>query len=230
MLEDREMPLVEHLEELRSRLIVSLCAWALGTAALWGCSGWILTWLARPAGGLVFLAPTEAFFTRLKVAMFGGFLAALPLVLYEAWAFTACAMGLELRRVVRVLLPLSYLLFMAGAALSLFVVVPAAMRFLTACGTENVRPFMAVGPYVEFAAGLSMAFGAVFQLPLVLVGLNRAGLVSRETLSDKRPYVYVGAFIAAGVLTPGPDVFSQLALAFPTLALFELSLLAMRRA
>jgi len=230
MRDDREMPLVEHLEELRRRLIISLCVFAACTAALWGASGTILTWLAEPAGGLVFLAPTEAFFTRLKVAMFGGFLLALPVVLYQAWAFTACAMGEGLRRTVTVLLPLSYLMFMGGAALSLFVVVPAALRFLTACGTGNVRPMLAVGSYVEFAAGLSLAFGVVFQLPLVLTALHRAGLVTKAMLADRRPYVYFGAFVAAAVLTPGPDVFSQLALALPALVLFELSLLAMRRA
>jgi len=229
LLVDREMTLEEHLTELRRRLIVGLAVFSLCTAALWGSSGRILSWLAEPAGGLVFLAPAEAFFTRLKVAMFGGLLLALPVILYELWAFTACAMGAGLRRAVLVLLPASYLLFMGGAALALFVVVPAALRFLTACGTGNVRPMLAVGAYVDFAAGLAVAFGAMFQLPLALTALNQAGLASRESLAGKRPYVYVAAFLFSGLLTPGPDVFSQLALALPTLALFELSLFGMRR-
>ena len=222
------MTFVEHLEELRRRLIVSLHAVFLAAGILWGWSGAILTWLARPAGSLVFLAPTEAFFIRLKVAFLAGLFLSLPVILYQTWAFTACAMGEGTRRIVRLILPVSYLLFLAGSALCLFVVVPAAVRFLAACGTENVRPMLAVGAYVDFVSAMTLAFGAVFQIPLILIFLQRFGLVSTAELADKRPYIYVSIFTAAAFLTPGPDVFSQLALAFPMCLLFELSLLVMR--
>ncbi|MFA6319187.1 MAG: twin-arginine translocase subunit TatC, partial [Elusimicrobiota bacterium] len=182
------MTLVEHLTELRRRLIFSLLTLLVATLVLWAWSGDILSWLARPVGGLVFLAPTEAFLTRLKIAFFAGLFLALPVLLYQAWAFTACAMGTDMRRIVLLILPLSYLLFMAGAALCLFVVVPAAMRFLLGLGTENVRPMMAAGSYAEFVGMLAAAFGAVFQIPLVLVFLNRAGVVSRSSLRERRPY------------------------------------------
>lgn len=227
-LEDREMPLTEHLEELRGRLIVCLLASVGGAAAVWAWSGDILSWLARPVGGLIFLAPTEAFFTRLKVSFLGGTLLALPVLLYQVWAFIARALGEDLRRTVSRLLPASYLLFVGGAALAVLAVVPAAVRFLTAYGSEAVRPQLAVGAYVEFTAALALAFGLVFQIPLVLVFLERAGAVSRDGLSAKRRYVYFLGFLGAAALTPGPDVFSQLALAIPVALLFELSLLFMR--
>lgn len=227
-LEDREMPLTEHLEELRGRLIVCLLASAGGAAAVWAWSGELLSWLARPVGGLIFLAPTEAFFTRLKVSLLGGTLLALPVHLYQAWAFVARALGEDLRRTVSRLLPASYLLFVGGAALALFGVVPAAVRFLMAYGSEAVRPQLAVEPYVEFVAALALAFGLVFQIPLVLVFLERAGVASRAGLAAKRRYVYFLGFVGAAALTPGPDVISQLALAVPVALLFELSLLFMR--
>ena len=228
MTEDREMSVTEHLEELRGRLIVSIAAFLLGVAAAWSASAPALSRIADSVGGLVFLAPTEAFLSRLKVAALGGLLLSLPVILYEAWAFTACAMGGGLRRAVRVLLPLSYVLFLTGAGIAAFLVTPVAVRVLVGFGPPGVRPMLSVGTYVDFLAGLSLAFGAVFQIPLVLIVLNKAGVVRREWLAGRREYVYLGAAVAAAVMTPGPDVFSQLALAVPMLLLFELALLAMR--
>lgn len=228
-LEDREMTLVEHLEELRTRLIYALLAVAAGTVVAWSWTGEALSWLAGPVGGLVFLAPTEAFFTRLKLALFAGFLLALPVVIYQAWAFTARALGERVRRNIAFLIPASYALFVAGVLLAVFVVVPAATKFLLAYGTENVTPLLSAAEYVAFVGSLAVAFGAVFQLPLVLILLERLGLVHRSALARQRRVIYFLGFVAAAMMTPGPDIISQLALAVPIAVLFELSLLAMRR-
>ena len=227
-LEDREMTLVEHLEELRTRLITSLVAVTAGTVAAWAWTGEALTWLARPVGGLVFLAPTEAFFTRFKLAMFAGFMLALPVVVYQAWAFTARALGERVRRHIAFLIPASYLLFVSGVLLAVFVVVPTAVKFLVAYGTENVRPLLSAAEYVSFVGSLAVAFGAVFQLPLALLLLERLGVIHREALARQRRVVYFLGFVAAAMMTPGPDVISQLSLAVPIALLFELSLLMMR--
>lgn len=227
--EDKEMALTEHLEELRRRLITTLIAVAVATAIVWGWSGEFLEFLAGRVGGLVFTAPTEAFFTRFKVALFGGFLLALPVVLHQAWAFTACAMGEGMRRAALSVLPLSYLLFLAGVSLSVLVVVPRTTSVLLAFGSTAVRPMLSVGAFVDFMAALSLAFGAVFQIPLILTALQRAGIVTPEGLAARRRYAWFAAFVLAAALTPGPDVFSQLALATPMVVLFELSLLLMRR-
>ncbi|TBR24005.1 twin-arginine translocase subunit TatC [bacterium] len=227
-LEDREMTLVEHLEELRTRLITALASVAVGTVVAWSWTGEALTWLARPVGGLVFLAPTEAFFVRFKLALFAGFMLALPVVVYQVWAFTARALGERVRRNISFLIPASYLLFIAGVLLAVLVVVPTAVKFLVAYGTENVKPLLSAGEYVAFVGSLAVAFGAVFQLPLVLILLERLGVVNRAALSRQRRVVYFAGFVAAAMMTPGPDVISQLALALPIALLFELSLLVMR--
>lgn len=222
------MPLTEHLAELRRRLIVALVSVGVCSAALFQVSGTLLELVARPAGQLVFTAPTDAFMTRIKLSLFGGLLLALPVVLSQVWGFVARAMEAGWRGPLRLFVAGSYVLFLAGVSLAYFVVLPAAMKFLMACGSESVRPLMAVSSYVGFAAALCVAFGSVFQLPLVLIILNKAGIVSREFLRSKRGYAYVLAFLLAAFLTPGPDVFSQVALALPTLFLFETTLLVLR--
>lgn len=228
-LDDPPQPLVEHLAELRRRLIVSLFILAAASAFVFQRSGDFLSWLSGPVGGLVFVAPTEAFYTRLRVAVFGGFLLSLPLLLHQVYLFIARALDARWRRLLWTLLPLSYALFLLGAAASLWVVVPAAMRFLLSYGSQGVTPLMSLGAYLEFVTGLSLAFGTVFQLPLVLYALNRMGVVSRETLGTWRGPIWLACFAASALLTPGPDVVSQVALAVPAVVLFELSLLAMSR-
>jgi sec-independent protein translocase protein TatC len=226
-IEDPRQPLVEHLTELRRRLIVSLLLLGAGTAAAWNWSGQFLDWLVRPAAPLYFSAPGDAFYTRLKAAVFGGFLLTLPLLLHQAWLFMARALPAEARKATLRLLPAAYFLFIGGAALAVTVVVPAAMRFLLAFGSDEIRPWLALSSYLEFVTSLALAFGCAFQLPVVMVGLNRLGVVSRAGLSDKRRYVYLAAVVAAALMTPGPDVISQLALFLPTVLLFELTLLAL---
>lgn len=227
MNEDRAMPLVEHLVELRRRLIASLWLLLAGSLLVYRWSGDMLTWLARPVGGLVFNAPTDAFYTRCKVAVFGGFLLALPLILHQVWLFIGCAMEDRLRKPLLRILPISYFLFLGGAALAVFVVVPGAMHFLLAYGSDEIRPLLTLSAYLQFVTGLALAFGLMFQMPLVLYFLNQAGVVSREQLSSRRQYIYLLSFIAAGLMTPGPDVFSQLALGVPSIVLFEITLFAM---
>ncbi|MDE2293083.1 MAG: twin-arginine translocase subunit TatC, partial [Elusimicrobia bacterium] len=225
--EDREMPLVEHLVELRSRLIVSLLGVGAGTLVVWFWTGELLTWLARPVGGLVFLHPTEAFFARFKLAAYGGFLLALPLVLYEAWAFTARALGVKVRRVIAFMIPASYLLFVAGVSLALTLAVPTATRVLATFGTDNVKPMLSVGEYVGFVEMVSLSFGCVCQLPLVLFFLERVHIVTRRGLASQRRGIYFACLIGGTVLAPMPDVLGQMMVAVPLVLLFELSLAAM---
>ncbi|OGR85331.1 MAG: twin arginine-targeting protein translocase TatC [Elusimicrobia bacterium RIFCSPHIGHO2_02_FULL_57_9] len=223
------MPLTEHLVELRRRLIVSLLILAAGSAAVFHFSGEFLNWLARPVGSLIFVAPTEAFYTRLRLAVYGGFLLTLPLILHQVWLFTARAIEPRWRKMFLSMLPLSYGLFLLGSALCLYLVVPTAMKFLLSYGSEGVEPMITLGAYLDFVTGLSLSFGFVFQLPLVFYSLNRMGILQRSRLVKLRRHIYLLCFLSSAFLTPGPDVVTQLCLALPALVLFELSLLAMKR-
>jgi sec-independent protein translocase protein TatC len=221
------MPLLEHLVELRRRLLVSLLLLGVGTAIMLHFSGPLLSWLTRPVGALVFTVPTEAFYTRLKVALYGGFLLTLPLLLHQAWLFMARAFDKRLRRMLLGLVCASYFLFLLGAGICFFFVVPTALRFLLSYGSGELRPLLTLSAYLEFVIGLSLAFGIVFELPLILYAANRLGMLERGTLISMRRPVYLLCFVAAAFLTPGPDLISQISLAIPAIVLFEISLLTM---
>lgn len=219
------MPLIEHIVELRRRLILALAWTGAGSVAAYQFSGSIITRLARPVGTLVFIAPAEAFLVRVKIAIFGGFLLSLPAVLYQAWLFMARAFAPGLRRYLKRAIPISYLLFLTGSALALYLVIPAAMKFFLSYETSDLKPLIGVGAYLHFTALMVLAFGSVFQLPLVLIALNRLGMVGKSQLKAQRRVVYFLGFVLGAVLTP--DVFSQTVLAVSAIVLFEGALLAM---
>lgn len=225
--EDPPMPFTDHLIELRQRLIQSLVILACGTAVMFYFSGALLDWLARPVGELVFIAPAEAFHTRMKLATYGGFLLTLPLLLHQVWLFVARAFDQRWRRRLLTLVPVSYFLFMGGAALCLYLVVPAAMRFFLSYGTDGVKPLIGLGAYLGFVTTLTLAFGAVFQFPLILCTLHWMGILEKEQLTPHRRVIYFFSFVLSAFVAP--DIVGQLSLALCIIVLFEITLLVMAR-
>lgn len=189
----------------------------------------ILAWLAEPVGHFIFTAPSEAFFLHLKVAFFVGSLCALPVWMFQAWGFTGRALKLREKTVIRTIFPAAFVLFLLGAALALFVVIPAAVHFLLNYSSSVLRPLISLSEYLSFIFWMVLGFGLFFQLPLVVIGLCHMGVIHPDTLAQYRRHVIVAIFIVAAVLTPGPDVFSQTVLAVPSYLLFEVSLLISRR-
>lgn len=225
---ETQMTVLEHLEELRRRIFVCLLAVLAASAVTYGYSGIILGWLAKPAGSLVFSAPAEAFFIRLKIALFSGLFISMPVVLFQAWKFVVQALTGRERKALVWILPVSYALFGMGAALALFFVIPSAVRFLLAYGSPEMTPLLNVSAYFEFVLALALAFGALFQLPLFLFFLKWLGIMTVRQMAGYRRVVYVASFVLAAFLTPGPDVFSQVVLAVPTILLYEISIFVMR--
>jgi len=221
------MPFFAHLDELRRRLLrgggVLLAACALSFPV----TGALMDRLARPLGQLVFYRPLEAFDTRLLLSFYVGLALSLPILIREAWLFVGPALSENLKRTLLRALPASYVLFAAGAALAVLVVLPPATAFFMSFGTTSVRPYISVEQYVAFSARLALSFGLAFQTPLVMAGLARLGLATREGLAARRREFYFLAFILGAVLT-SPEVLTQLSLAFPLIALYEVGLLLMR--
>ena len=220
------MPFTQHLVELRERIIWSLVILLVGAGAAFRFSEPFLNWLAKPVGQLVFIAPAEAFHTRFKLAFYGGFLLTLPLLLHQVWLFVARAFSKQWRLRLLTMLPLSYGLFMGGVALCLYLVVPAAVKFFLSYASEGVRPLITLSAYLSFVTTLSLAFGVVFQFPLVLYTLNWMGILDKKALLPHRRLVYFISFVIPAFFTP--DIVGQCSLAGCTIVLFELSLLAMR--
>lgn len=220
--------LVQHLEELRRRLIVSLTAVVIAFGICLFYVDDILRIISQPAGQLVFLKPTEAFFSRIEIAIYGGVFLALPVIIYQVWRFISPGLVKTEKQYLFWIVPLSYLLFVAGVALAFFGVLPVGVKYLLAYGTENIQPMISIDSYLSFVTTLLLAFGAIFQLPLVILFLTKVGLVTPDWLAAKRRYAIVLIFIIAAILTPGPDIFSQFMMAIPTLLLYEISILLSR--
>jgi sec-independent protein translocase protein TatC len=219
-----EMPLTAHLEELRSRLIRSLLALVVGFGLCYAFSDRLLEVLWRPVGReLVFIAPTEAFFAHLKVAFLAGLIVAWPYICYQIWAFVSPGLYQQERRYTLPFVVGGTIMFLLGGVFVYTLILPYGMAFLLGYGGAQLLPMISVGAYVSFSVRLFIAFGAIFQLPLVVVLLTKLGILTPQMLSKNRKYVIVVSFLVAAILTP-PDVFTQVLMAVPLLALFEVSI------
>jgi sec-independent protein translocase protein TatC len=223
------MSLVEHLTELRSRLIKSALAVAVGSVIGFYFSTPIIAALAGPAGGkLQNLAPGDAFFIVLRVSIVVGVVLAMPVLLYQIWAFVAPGLTPQERRTIRPWVPLALLFFALGVGVAYFVL-PFAMAFLLSFGTGVFVNELAAAPYFNFVTTLFLAFGITMEFPILLYGLSRVGILTSDRLRASRKYVFLGIFIFSTIATPGGDLVSPTVLAGVMYILFELSILAIRR-
>lgn len=216
------MSLLEHLEELRWRLLWSLAAVVAGGLAGFFFAPPILEALLRPLGQAVFLTPAEGFMTHVKVGLVVGGVAASPVVVYQVLAFVLPGLDAGERRVLLGLLAPAALLFAAGVAFAYTLVLPGIFRFFLGYAGPRLAPQISVAAYVSFVLGLVVPFGLVFQMPLAAWGLARLGFITPAGLRRARRYAVLAIFVAAGFLTP-PDVMSQLFMAAPMLVLYELA-------
>jgi len=225
---DQVRPFVAHLEELRQRLIKSVAAVILAACGCYYLSDPVIRFLARSGGPFVFLRPTEAIFTRIKIAMALGVLIALPVVLYQAWRFVSDAFARGSSRALFWAIPVSYVLFIAGCCFGFFVLVPVGAKYLLGLGNESLKPMMSVEYYVEFTGAMCLALGALFQMPVVAFFLSRFGVMDPGWLAGNRRIAIVITYIICALVTPGPDPVTALMLFVPAYLLFEMSILASR--
>lgn len=220
---------LDHLEEFRKRLLIILAALAGLSAAAWFFSDSVLWLLAYPLAQvgeteLYFHAPYDAFLVHLKAALAAGFFLTSPVFLAELWLFLAPGLHREERRIVLPLTLASALLFLAGAAFALWIVVPLGLGFLLSYEGESLRPLLDAGMYLSFALGIMTATALVFVLPVVLLGLVRLKILNVQALRSARKAVIVSILVLAAVLTPSPDPVGQVLLGLPLYLLYEASL------
>lgn len=220
----QEKSVVEHLEELRYRLLISLFGVAVACVVSFKVVPAALTYLLSPLpqGKIIFLGPMDALLVRLRLAGYGGLLIASPLLLFQMWRFIAPALTPSERKVGVPFLVFGPLLFFAGGAFS-YLLLPFSLTFLLGLGGKSLEPMLSVDRYFSFLTNFALGFGVVFEMPLVSYLLSSIGLLTPAFLRQKRGIVVVGLGIIAAVLTP-PDVFSQMVMLFPLLILYELSI------
>ncbi len=231
---DRELTLIDHLLELRARIFKALMAVVVILVALTPFARTLYAHLSAPlvkhlpeGASMIAIDVASPFFTPFKLVMLLALLLAMPVVIYQAWAFVAPGLYREEKRLARPLLVASVALFYAGCAFAYLLVFPIVFAFFTAMAPEGVAVMTDINRYLDFVMTLFIAFGLAFQVPIITIVLVALGIVTVQSLAKARGYVVVGAFTVAMLITP-PDVISQTLLAVPVLVLYELGLLMAR--
>ncbi|MGI6686602.1 MAG: twin-arginine translocase subunit TatC [Bacillota bacterium] len=230
MSQDKPMSVVEHLQDLRKTLIISISAWLiLTTAAFLVFQERIFDFLTLPLQELelqlVILTPFEGFMAKLKAAAFAGLFFALPIILWQVWRFILPALQAKEKKYALVIVPVSLILFTAGIAFSYYFVLGVALKFLILTAGYGFIPMLGASRYLSFVISVLLPFGFIFQLPLAALFLTRIGLITYKTMSAKRKLAIVLTFVIAAVLTPTPDMITQTLMALPMILLYELSIL-----
>lgn len=229
--EDQELSFIEHLVELRGRLLKACSAILIILILLLPFARKLYAILAAPltavlpeGSSMIAIDVASPFLTPFKLALLLAIILAIPIVLYQLWAFVAPALYREEKKLARPLLYSSVFLFYAGCAFAYFVVFPLVFGFFTRVAPEGVTVMTDISKYLDFVITLFLAFGITFEVPIATIILVATGMTTIEQLKKMRPYVLVGAFAMGMLLTP-PDVISQTLLALPMWVLFEVGLL-----
>ncbi len=235
-IDETKAPLLDHLVELRKRLLYCVWALLLSGAVCFYFSGPILSFLVEPlkqgygdaAGKLIYTKLYEAFFVQLKIAMFGGFFVSFPIIANQLWAFIAPGLYAREKKALLPFLLATPILFLTGAALAYYVVMPTAFHFFLAfqgdAGGIELEALPSVDAYLSLVMQFILAFGISFLMPVLVMLLNRAGIVSRAQLIGARRYMIVAFTALAAIITPS-DALSMVMLAVPLILLYEITLL-----
>jgi len=225
----KKLDVVSHLEELRRRILVSLGVLAVVSIFAFMQGDRILVIVKRPVlplvSNLIYIGPTEAFVSYLKISLLTGFIISFPIILYHAWAFISPAISKELRGRIVVWFIFALVLFMTGITFSYCVAIPAALKFLINFGKDVAIPQITLGKYISFFGALILVGGIVFEIPVVMGLLTDAGLIKTRVLREKRHFAVIIIMIFAAVITPTQDVLNMLMFAIPMVLLYEVGLL-----
>ncbi len=231
MKENDKIPFTAHLEELRKRLIRCFIAVGIGFVISYGFKEKIFHILTQPLiaamqtdSKMIFTGLPEAFFTYLKTSFLSGLLAASPYIIFEFWMFVSPGLYKKERLVLIPIVILSSFFFLGGALFGYFVVFPFGFKFFLGFANESIQALPSMREYLSFASKLLLAFGLVFELPLVITGMARLGIVTVPFLKKNRKYALLLFFAGAAILTP-PDVVTQILMAVPLMLLYEISIL-----
>lgn len=225
---DKPLTLVEHLTELRKRIIISLVSLGIVSVFSLPFAPWALKILKIPAGGLierlVFFSPQEGFLIYMRIAFLCGLIISMPVILYQVWAFIVPALEERMKRYSGFFIIFCTLFFIIGCLFAYFILIPPALKFLLSFGKEDLEPLISANKYISFVIALILGCGLVFQMPVLSLILSKVGIINPQILRKKYKYALVIILIVAAAITPTPDAFNMLLLACPMLLLYEISI------
>ena len=243
-------PLTEHLGELRNRIVISLIVVLTAFGVSFNFSEDLFRLMMVPIHNtvsfsihnpyisfipgkhpdlkLIFVAPAEAVWMHIKISFISAFIVSSPIIFYETWKFIAPGLLEKERRYAIPFVFITSFLFLLGSLFCFVIILPFAMNFLLTYKTENLQPMISIGNYTDFCLKFILSFGAIFELPVVIVFLTRMGVVTTEYLAKNRKYSVLVAFVLGAILTPTPDAFNQTLMAVPIIVLYEVGILASR--
>jgi sec-independent protein translocase protein TatC len=230
-MDEKKLPLTAHLQELRKRLILSFVAIGVGFFVCYAFKELLFDILAAPllkvmpiGGSLIFTSVAEAFFTYMKVAFIAAVILVSPFILYQIWAFVAPGLYQKEKRYVVPFVLGGSIFFAMGILFGYYVAIPTGFKFLLGYATDFIKPMPSMKEYLSFSIKFLLAFGLVFEFPVVLVLLAKIGVIDAKMLARQRKYAILLIFVFAAVMTP-PDIVSQVIMALPLMGLYELSIL-----
>lgn len=222
---DKKLTMIEHLEELRKRIIIIALAVLVSSIISYIYIDKIMEILLIPAKGMdfVYLTPSELFLTYIRIAISTGVVISAPIILYQIWVFVKPGLKKKEKLYLSFTLIMAIFFFILGATFAYFVIIPLTIEFFTKMSRDEISPFFSIQSYISFCSSILFTFGLTFQLPLLTILLTQLNLVTPKLLKKARKYLVLLIFIVAAVLTP-PDVISQVLMALPLWLLLELSI------
>lgn len=229
-LNDRKMTFLEHLGELRKRLLISSIFILIGSTIAYSFAPDIIHFLKMPAGPslgkLKVLSLTEGFMAYFKIALIGGIILSVPVIFYQLWAFILPALKPNERKFVHLFIFWTTISFLIGCVFAYTVLLPFAIPYLLDFGSGELEPMITVDKYLSFTSIMILGCGAIFELPILIYLLTRLGIVTTDFLTTNRKYAFLICFITAAIITPTGDVVNLLLLAVPMVILYEVGILA----
>lgn len=227
--QNNSMPFLDHLEELRWRLIKSVLSVIICAFVAFNFAEYLVVFVRRPLGEIQLynIAVTGTFYAYIKISLISGLLVALPYVFYQLWSFIGPGLYKKERMMILPLVFISTILFLVGAAFCFEYVLPISFNFLIGFGGGQIENTITIGSYISFVGLLLMAFGFGFQMPLLSYFLGKIGIINAKMLSKGRRYAIVAILVVGAIITP-PDVFTQFMLAGPLYILYEVSIIVVR--
>ncbi|MEK6590511.1 MAG: twin-arginine translocase subunit TatC [Nitrospinota bacterium] len=225
---EEKLPFTEHLEEFRWRLIIIIITLSVWFGICYAYSDNIIKLAQKPLNQkLIFISPTEAFFIKLKTSFFVAIFPSLPVILYELWAFVSPGLHEKEKRYTLPFIISATICFIIGASFSYFIILPTVTRFLLSFAGSELKPMISVNNYISFIGKFIIAFGILFEFPVVIFFLSKIGIITPEVLSKNRRYAILGIFVISAILTP-PDIFIMFLMAIPLIILYEISIIISR--